>query len=443
VHRRPAAVLAAFIAAASAATLTLTAHADAALAPAQPPAGAVAAPTGVDPGLFAALRRDLRLTASQATTRLNTDQRAGRIQEVLRKTLGARYAGTWLAGDGTSVTVGVTDDTAVTAVRALGAQPVRVPRSEAQLRAAAARLDRAAAPTGVEGWYVDVASNSVVVLAQGDALDDGRSFVRRAGLDQTEVRVEATTERPRPYTDVIGGNAYYIGGGTRCSVGFSVSGGFVTAGHCGRAGARTTQPGGTFQASTFPGRDYAWVRVDAGNTVRGLVNDYSGATVAVAGSSEAAVGAAVCRSGSTTGWHCGTIQQKSASVTYAEGTVSGLTRTDVCAEPGDSGGSWLAGNQAQGVTSGGSGNCTTGGVMYFQPVNPILAAYGLTLVTTGAPGPGPTTTAQPPGGTWAPGVAYAAGAQVTYGGATYRCAQAHTSMTGWEPPNVPALWQRL
>ena len=66
--------------------------------------------------------------------------------------------------------------------------------------------------------------------------------------------------------------------------------------------------------------------------------------------------------------------------TYAEGTVSGLIRTNVCAEPGDSGGSLIAGNQAQGVTSGGSGNCTSGGTTYFQPVNEILSAYGLTLI---------------------------------------------------------------
>lgn len=58
-----------------------------------------------------------------------------------------------------------------------------------------------------------------------------------------------------------------------------------------------------------------------------------------------------------------------------------LTRTTVCAEPGDSGGSFISGSQAQGVTSGGSGNCTSGGATYFQPVNPILDAYGLTLAT--------------------------------------------------------------
>ncbi|CAL9420594.1 carbohydrate-binding protein [Streptomyces sp. Tu 3180] len=52
---------------------------------------------------------------------------------------------------------------------------------------------------------------------------------------------------------------------------------------------------------------------------------------------------------------------------------------------------------------------------------------------------GPT---DPPGGGWAPGRSYAAGDRVTHDGAAYRCLQAHTSMTGWEPPHVPALWRR-
>ncbi|GAA3462349.1 lytic polysaccharide monooxygenase [Saccharothrix longispora] len=55
----------------------------------------------------------------------------------------------------------------------------------------------------------------------------------------------------------------------------------------------------------------------------------------------------------------------------------------------------------------------------------------------------PTTTQPPVGGTWAPNTAYQTGAQVTYGGASYRCVQAHTSLVGWEPPNTAALWQKL
>ncbi|MFD0696977.1 glycosyl hydrolase family 18 protein [Paenibacillus sp. GCM10027628] len=42
---------------------------------------------------------------------------------------------------------------------------------------------------------------------------------------------------------------------------------------------------------------------------------------------------------------------------------------------------------------------------------------------------------------WAPNTSYHVGDIVTYGGSTYSCLQAHTSLTGWEPPNVPALWK--
>ncbi|WP_433262701.1 lytic polysaccharide monooxygenase [Actinosynnema sp. CS-041913] len=55
----------------------------------------------------------------------------------------------------------------------------------------------------------------------------------------------------------------------------------------------------------------------------------------------------------------------------------------------------------------------------------------------------PTTTTPPVTGPWAAGVSYTAGSQVTYGGASYRCLQAHTSLAGWEPPNTASLWQRL
>jgi chitin-binding protein len=55
----------------------------------------------------------------------------------------------------------------------------------------------------------------------------------------------------------------------------------------------------------------------------------------------------------------------------------------------------------------------------------------------------PPTTAPPASGTWKAGTAYKPGDTVTYGGASYRCRQAHTALAGWEPPNVPALWERV
>ena len=100
------------------------------------------------------------------------------------------------------------------------------------------------------------------------------------------------------------------------------------------------------------------------------------------------IGGGVCRSGSTTGWHCGSVQQFNQTVNYGGGQiVYGLTRTNVCAEPGDSGGSFVSNPgggtrvQAQGMTSGGSGNCSSGGTTFFQPVNEALSYYGLTLIT--------------------------------------------------------------
>lgn len=46
---------------------------------------------------------------------------------------------------------------------------------------------------------------------------------------------------------------------------------------------------------------------------------------------------------------------------------------------------------------------------------------------------------------WQAGVDYALGDSVFYpdeNGAEYVCITAHTSQTGWEPPNTPALWQK-
>ncbi|MET9441687.1 carbohydrate-binding protein [Streptomyces sp. NPDC006610] len=54
----------------------------------------------------------------------------------------------------------------------------------------------------------------------------------------------------------------------------------------------------------------------------------------------------------------------------------------------------------------------------------------------------PTDPSPDPSGSWAPGRAYTAGDRVAYAAVGYRCLQAHTSMPGWEPPNVPALWRR-
>ncbi|MBB2913703.1 streptogrisin C [Streptosporangium becharense] len=349
------------------------------------PAGAESAPANPQPSpaMLEALQRDLGLTAEQAIQRLANEARAASAESALTTTLGEKFAGAWLNGDASQLSVATTDAAAADAIRAKGAQPVVVGRTLGELNALKDRLDQAPAQAkaGASVWYVDVTTNSVTVLTKNQAA--GEALVAAAGVDKNAVRVAVSAEEPRAFINIVGGNAFYIGS-SRCSIGFSVrkgtTPGFVTAGHCGRAGATTSSPSGTFQGSSFPGNDYAWVATP-GHTPTPYVRGSGGANVTVRGSTQATVGASICRSGSTTGWRCGTIQQHNASVTYPQGTVSGLTRTSACAQPGDSGGSFISGSQAQGVTSGGSGNCSVGGTTYHQPVNEILSTYGLTLVT--------------------------------------------------------------
>lgn len=345
------------------------------------------------PGLLNAMERDLGLDAESAKARLAFQDEAADIGATLERSLGADFAGAWVDEDTDVLYVATTDAADVAAVEAAGATPVTADHALTDLETWKAALDQALADNPrITGWHVDVTTNKVVVQTKRGADRAAQRLAARAGVPAGAVETVVSDETPRTFIDVVGGNAYYTSAGSRCSVGFSVNGGFVTAGHCGRTGTTTTSPSGSFAGSSFPGNDYAFVRVNAGNTMVGAVNNYSGGRVAVAGATAAPVGSSVCRSGSTTGWHCGTIQALNSTVTYAEGTVTGLIRTNVCAEPGDSGGSLIAGNQAQGVTSGGSGNCRTGGTTYFQPVGEILSAYGLTLVTSDGGGGEP----QPP-----------------------------------------------
>ncbi|MGW6198065.1 S1 family peptidase [Kribbella sp. NPDC055110] len=188
---------------------------------------------------------------------------------------------------------------------------------------------------------------------------------------------------------IAGGDAIY-GGQYRCSLGFNVRSGstyyFLTAGHCGNIASswysnssKTTLLGTTY-GSSFPGNDYAIVQYSTSYTNHpGTVDLYNGSSQDITSAGNASVGQAVKRSGSTTGVHSGSVTATNATVNYAEGSVSGLIRTNVCAEGGDSGGALFAGTVALGLTSGGSGNCSSGGTTYFQPVTEALSRYGVSV----------------------------------------------------------------
>lgn len=354
------------------------------------PAPAVTDAAPVSPGLLTAMRRDLGLSERQARERLAAERTATAVEPQARRAAGTSYGGAWFDAEEGRLTVAVTSDaspTTLRAVRSTGAAVRTVEHSARELDTAKARLDRLAAPQGVSSWHVDPEANALVVEVVRDqaADNDVRRFVSQA-RQAGPVSVETVAAAPRTFAaGTVGGDPYYTGN-VRCSIGFSVHGGFVTAGHCGRAGAGVSGWDrsyiGTFQGSSFPDNDYAWVNVGSGWwTVPVVLGWGTVPDQLVRGSAEAPVGSSICRSGSTTHWHCGSVLAKNETVNYSQGAVHQMTKTSVCAEPGDSGGSFLSGDQAQGVTSGGWGNCAGGGQTWFQPVNEILNRYGLTLHT--------------------------------------------------------------
>lgn len=340
----------------------------------------------VDPALVAAMERDLGLTTDQVFDRLAAEDTALEIEAEAAEALGDDYAGTWVAED--EIVVATTGDRVE-----LGARTETVAHSLSELDTWAADLsaavNRLEAHDDLHSWYVDVPANAVAIVASDE--DAARTVAEAAGIDADAYRIDVESEAPAPYQqNIVGGDAYNIGGQSRCSVGFSATHpswgeGFVTAGHCDiGSGAITggTGAGGQFRTSQFPGEDWAWVEAGTGWQTAPLVNRYNGTTVEVHDGTEAAIGASVCRSGSTTGWWCGVIEAKGVTVTYPEGAVNGMTRTTVCAEPGDSGGSYISGNSAQGITSGGAGTCPSGWTV-FEPLNRALQRTGANLTTTG------------------------------------------------------------
>jgi len=274
--------------------------------------------------------------------------------------------------------------TAVTGAVALGLIALPAPASAqslsgAQLSALSSAVDR----SGVEGisWYADSAAGRVVVTADATVSAAELATVKRAaGAKAGALRIERTAGVFS--AKLSAGDAIY-GGRFRCSLGFNVVNGstyyFLTAGHCGSLvstwytnSSHTTLIGPTINYS-FPGNDYALVRYD--NT---SLSHPGGYTVA-----DAFVGERVTRDGSTTGVHSGTVTALNVSVRYVGhpgGTVSGLIQTTVCAEGGDSGGPLYDGTKALGLTSGGSGDCTSGGTTFFQPVREAVNAYGVTML---------------------------------------------------------------
>ncbi|MGW2886981.1 S1 family peptidase [Streptomyces griseoruber] len=319
----------------------------------------------------------------------------------LQELLGDAFAGSYYDSGQQQLVVNVVNvsgdkNNVVVQAEKAGAKVREVENSAAELEAAAKTLKTKATIAGT-AWAVDPRTNQILVTADstvtGAKWDQLESTVQSLGSGMATVKKSTGTFS----TKVSGGDAIF-GGGARCSLGFNVtaqdgSPAFLTAGHCGVAAEQWSdsedgQPIATVDQATFPGDgDFALVKYDDPNTQAPSEVNVGQQTVAISQAADAVVGTQVFRMGSTTGLNDGTVLALDATVNYPEGTVTGLIQTDVCAEPGDSGGSlFTQDGLAVGLTSGGSGDCTAGGETFFQPVTTALQATGATLGDGGGVG---------------------------------------------------------
>ncbi|WP_406391196.1 S1 family peptidase [Streptomyces sp. NBC_00887] len=274
------------------------------------------------------------------------------------------------------------------------AAPTAVAQTTADTTVTKAELaDASSAVRGADvagtAWYTDASTGKVVVTVDSTVTASEIATIKKSVTDSgAKIDLKHT---PGTFNKLIaGGQAIYAGGGGRCSLGFNVRSGStyyaLTAGHCTEIGSTWyTNSGqtavlGSRAGTSFPTNDYGLIRHSNSANADGRVYLYNGSYQDITTAANARVGQAVKRSGSTTGVHSGTVTGLNATVNYGGGdVVYGMIQTNVCAEPGDSGGSLFAGSTALGLTSGGSGNCSSGGTTFFQPVTEALSAYGVSV----------------------------------------------------------------
>ncbi|MER5276293.1 S1 family peptidase [Streptomyces sp. NPDC002809] len=319
----------------------------------------------------------------QFTARTLDAVAAGKLATGLGKDLGTDAAGAYYDASSKHLVMNVVDEAAAEQVRQAGGTARVVQNSLAELKSARQTLTGKATIPGTS-WAVDPVSNKVVVTADrtvgGDAWQRLSSVVEGLG-GKAELKRSAGEFKPF----IAGGDAIW-GNGGRCSLGFNVVKDgepyFLTAGHCTEAITNwsDSQGGaeiGTNAGSSFPDNDYGLVKYTSDTAHPSEVDLYDGSAQPITRAGEATVGMTVTRSGSTTQVHDGEVTGLDATVNYGNGDiVNGLIQTTVCAEPGDSGGSLFAGDTAIGLTSGGSGDCSSGGETFFQPVPEALSAFG-------------------------------------------------------------------
>jgi streptogrisin C len=332
-----------------------------------------------------AIERDLKKSPTQYVKEADAAAKASSTARELRAQLGPKVGGAWL--DGNALNVAVTDEAAGRAVQAAGGTPHLRPVSEEGL---------AASQDAVGKWVLglseaerklfhavsaDVRQGKVVVRINDS--DAGRQLGAKVPAAGPAPVVVEYAKGDAPIVHVRGGEGLAMGTGGDpgtvlglCSLGFNAVnadglGRPLTAGHCALGGTNFVftedglTPVGQIEDDVFDdinsggeGDDYATIAVtNPAVELTPDVNNHDGAAVEVHNAVAPLSGMDICKSGRTTGWTCGKVEQTRVEVTSTPPSgparLISVLQHNACSRPGDSGGSVIAGNSAVGLTQGG------------------------------------------------------------------------------------------
>jgi streptogrisin C len=359
------------------------------------------------------------LDQNQALERLAREEIAAEVYLRIRSLELASYAGAWFDGETLGLQVAVTEPADHQLIEWLGGQPLTVTFSLSELEAARANTQtQLSEKVAIRESHIDYKTNRVVIGVASDQIRLAERTISALGREGDKLRIiESKGQVLTSSGPVRGGN------GTRnytwqqqepnhpsypfpCSIGASVEGGYVTAGHCGLQSHEMRTPAGQilgtipFQGSTHlstgsyqNGEDGAWVETVSAWTPSPQINGYDHGIFSIpaswAGMLESPVGATVCRYGQTTAKaRCGAILAK--DVDFPSYGLYGFSTADgeICTEYGDSGGPFVtASGQMQGTNSGGvfpidpGGNTCPGAPPIICTFNPFVLPWTASIST--------------------------------------------------------------
>jgi hypothetical protein len=376
-----------------------------ALAPIQTAASApVPAPTD---GVYDVLGKSWGVSPAEAKVRLDAEHTEASALEAA-KAYTANIDGAFFNAS-RQLVVNVHSAKAAETARAHGLTPRTVARGEKALAKLQTQVQALADKSGslqVQSIGADLPTDRLqVVLQPGKQSAKTVALVKQLkALPGVDV---STNNTPLAMTaDVIGGQIMDLVPGTNCSLGFSGTRNgnnvMLSAGHCVEGNPDVLNRYGVHLGKGIASRfrtgyssvDMGLMDIDSEDIGRGYIDNRNGQTTRVTGSSKAPIGTTICKAGNTTGWTCGRITHYNLTVTYGHPDgrttrTSGLARSTVCTEGGDSGGAYISGTIAQGLTSGGpddghdcgfnQGSNATGSYSYYQPVVDAASYYGVTL----------------------------------------------------------------